>query len=412
MFSIWAALGLGVLVAALRLNAPRIRTGALAGFAITAVASFTTGEKALAESPRGTTFLVVGGALLVAVFADQLLPRRRALEPVAVGFVILEAALGLAAFVALLGGSVGSVDERGLAFLCFAALHVVLAMAMYRIPGQRDFSTLLWGTGLVLAYGASERLVPGTYHVLTLALAAGFLAWLAKRLADARFLTAGAACVVVGVATAVIRLAPPGHLFQPHEHPGAGALAVLFGAVAAASVAALAGEATELRRRGRSLGFWTAGVLTVYGLSLLILALFQVAFAGSVDTNFHRGHTAVSAFWGLIGLGLLYFGLTRLRVLRVAGFAMFAVSLAKIFLFDLPSLNSITRALSFLAVGAVLLAGGFFYQRLSAKQPPQPERVRGPVVWPTWLRRADVAVALAAAAAMVVWFGSGIAPLG
>jgi hypothetical protein len=41
--------------------------------------------------------------------------------------------------------------------------------------------------------------------------------------------------------------------------------------------------------------------------------------------------------------------------------AVIPVSLAKIFLYDLPSLSSITRALSFLAVGAVLLLGGFFY---------------------------------------------------
>ena len=74
----------------------------------------------------------------------------------------------------------------------------------------------------------------------------------------------------------------------------------------------------------------------------------------------------MSAFWGLLGLALLYAGLKRWRVLRLAGFAVLATSLAKIFLYDLPSLNSITRALSFLAVGAVLLLGGFFYQRLSA----------------------------------------------
>jgi uncharacterized membrane protein len=53
----------------------------------------------------------------------------------------------------------------------------------------------------------------------------------------------------------------------------------------------------------------------------------------------------------------------------VAGFALFAVSLAKLFLFDLPSLSPVTRALSFLAVGAVLLLGGFFYQRLLQGEP-------------------------------------------
>ena len=109
---------------------------------------------------------------------------------------------------------------------------------------------------------------------------------------------------------------------------------------------------------------------------LLVLELFQRAFGASVQTDFQRGHTAVSAFWGLVGLGLLYFGLTRLGALRVAGFVLFAVSLAKIFLYDLPSLSSITRALSFLAVGAVLLLGGFFYQRLTVAKDERP--VAGP----------------------------------
>ena len=76
----------------------------------------------------------------------------------------------------------------------------------------------------------------------------------------------------------------------------------------------------------------------------------------------------MSAFWGAVGLALLYVGLKRrLRVLRVAGFALFGVSLVKLFLYDLAFLSSITRALSVLAVGAVLLLGGFFYQRLSAR---------------------------------------------
>jgi uncharacterized membrane protein len=53
--------------------------------------------------------------------------------------------------------------------------------------------------------------------------------------------------------------------------------------------------------------------------------------------------------------------------LRVGGLALFGLSLAKLFLYDLSRLSSISRALSFLAVGAVLLLGGFFYQRLGAR---------------------------------------------
>jgi uncharacterized membrane protein len=65
----------------------------------------------------------------------------------------------------------------------------------------------------------------------------------------------------------------------------------------------------------------------------------------------------------------LYTGLIRRRRgLRLAGFGLLGVSLAKLFLYDLSVLTSITRALSFLAVGAVLLLAGFFHQRLAAAQ--------------------------------------------
>jgi uncharacterized membrane protein len=46
------------------------------------------------------------------------------------------------------------------------------------------------------------------------------------------------------------------------------------------------------------------------------------------------------------------------------GLALFGLSLAKLFLYDLSNLSSITRALSFLAVGALLLAAAFFVERI------------------------------------------------
>ena len=58
--------------------------------------------------------------------------------------------------------------------------------------------------------------------------------------------------------------------------------------------------------------------------------------------------------------------LRRSRVaFQIGGFALFGVSLGKLFLYDLAWLSSLARALSFLAVGALLLLAGFFYQRLA-----------------------------------------------
>jgi uncharacterized membrane protein len=121
-------------------------------------------------------------------------------------------------------------------------------------------------------------------------------------------------------------------------------------------------------KRYRLQAIWVAGGLAVYAASLSILEAAQHISHQGVHTDFQRGHTLVSAFWGVLALVSLYVGLKRRHgVLRGGGFILFAISLGKLFLFDLPSLSSIQRALSFLAVGAVLLLGGFFYQRLSAE---------------------------------------------
>ena len=153
--------------------------------------------------------------------------------------------------------------------------------------------------------------------------------------------------------------ATPLDLFTAQRHPGAGVPAALAVVAAAALYAAL-------RTRYRAIVIWAASVVAVFAASLAILELAET-LNGSVDTDFQRGHTAVSAFWGLIGLALLYAGLVRrATAFQLAGFALFGVSLAKLFVYDLAFLSSVARALSFLAVGAVLIAGGFFYQRLAA----------------------------------------------
>ena len=88
-------------------------------------------------------------------------------------------------------------------------------------------------------------------------------------------------------------------------------------------------------------------------LSLGILDLAERTFGGSIETDFERGHVAVSVLWTLIGLGLLIAGLIRdSRLLRYGGLTLFGLSLAKIFLYDLSALNSVARALSFIVVGA------------------------------------------------------------
>jgi uncharacterized membrane protein len=138
--------------------------------------------------------------------------------------------------------------------------------------------------------------------------------------------------------------------------------------IATAAVAWLVAGDEEWIEIARARTFWVAGILGVYALCLGILEIAErIAPGDDVHTNFQRGHTAVSGFLALLGLSLLYAGLKRHgRALRVGGLALLGVILGKVFLYDLAALSSAARAVSFLAVGGVLLLGGFFYQRLAS----------------------------------------------
>jgi uncharacterized membrane protein len=139
----------------------------------------------------------------------------------------------------------------------------------------------------------------------------------------------------------------------------------------------LDGALAEVQQAARPHAVWAGALLAAYAASLSLLGLAQ-ELGPDVTTAFQRGHTAISALWGAIGLAALYLGLKRASAsLRLAGFVVFGVSLAKLFLYDLSQLSSVTRAFSFLAVGGVLLLAGFFYQRLAGVNPAE-RRVGAP----------------------------------
>ena len=78
-----------------------------------------------------------------------------------------------------------------------------------------------------------------------------------------------------------------------------------------------------------------------------------------------QGQALVSALWGLVGVAALIVGLSRdVRELRVGALILLLATAGKVFVFDLAALTSIYRVISFVALGLLLLAGSFAYQRL------------------------------------------------
>ncbi len=122
-------------------------------------------------------------------------------------------------------------------------------------------------------------------------------------------------------------------------------------------------------------------VTLIYLGSVAIITVFQpaVGIAGGdvgdavLDlTVRQRGQVLLSACWSLVGLGGLIFGLRRkLPSLRNASLVFLLITVAKVFLYDLSTLTSIYRVVSFIAVGLLLLVGAFVHQRL--RPPPVPD---------------------------------------
>jgi uncharacterized membrane protein len=75
-----------------------------------------------------------------------------------------------------------------------------------------------------------------------------------------------------------------------------------------------------------------------------------------------------SAVWAAFGLVVLFRASARKDVaLRWLGLIVLLVTAAKVLLFDMATLDGVVRAASFLAVGALFIAGALVARRLNAR---------------------------------------------
>ena len=129
-------------------------------------------------------------------------------------------------------------------------------------------------------------------------------------------------------------------------------------------------------------GTWlAAGVTTVYLLSVAVVDAFAIRVGGNVATDELRtqGQVALSVLWAVLGVAAFVAGL-RLRIddLRRGGLALLALATAKVFLFDLSALDVAYRVISLIALGLLLLASAWLWQRSQPRPPagvataPQP----------------------------------------
>ena len=133
-------------------------------------------------------------------------------------------------------------------------------------------------------------------------------------------------------------------------------------AVLAAILALVARHSRQLAYR--YIAATAAVALAVGYFTLEIRTLFHGAFlARGITTDAEQ--YSYSAVWLTFGVVLLIAGfLLRSQPARMASAAVVALTIAKVFLYDMAGLTGIFRALSFIGLGAVLVGIGLLYQRL------------------------------------------------
>jgi len=243
--------------------------------------------------------------------------------------------------------------------IVLAVAHIGLGAFGFRGRMSNEIGAGLVAVGLGLSAIGLGLALNGPALVVGWTVEAVVLAWVVARTKDRRAVSAVALFLGLAIGHVLLFEAPPDALLVGVDSLAEALIGI--GMVAGAAIAI--SRLIEPEPKDRL-------------LALQVIALAAVVYIPSiviVDTwttgdRSDPGQTAqllLSAFWSLTGLAGIVYGLVRAqRAARLAGLALLGLAVAKVFIFDLSQLDSIYRVLSFLALGLLLLAGAFAYQRL------------------------------------------------
>ena len=249
--------------------------------------------------------------------------------------------------------------------LVAAAAHVLLGGFGFRQRMSREIAGVIAAVGIGLSAAALGLALDGPALVIGWCVEAAVLAWVASVTSERRAVVGTVAFLTLAGGHILTIEAPPDSLYRGVDDLTDAAVALAAFAVAALVSARFVPEKTFV------------GALVDLRLLLEAAAAAAIVYLGSIaivdltreaETAAEPGQTPqvlLSAFWALVGFGSLLFGLLRDdRRFRIAGLALLTAAIAKVFLFDLSTLESIYRVLSFIALGLLLLAAAFAYQRI------------------------------------------------
>lgn len=192
----------------------------------------------------------------------------------------------------------------------------------------------------------------------------------ARREVTARWVALGLA--VVGAAF-YLSYAPPSSLVYATETTTATAVSTLIASLLLVVFAAVIGWITD----NRDSAMWAgAAVVAVYAITTFTVT--AGVLIGGVQRGFFAGHMAATICWIVLAAALFVYAARIPRANRSlpigGGLALVGAAMAKLFLFDLGTLDGIFRVVVFIVVGLILLGMGAGYARLLEKQDQQQDQ--------------------------------------
>jgi uncharacterized membrane protein len=265
-----------------------------------------------------------------------------------------------AGFAAAVGGLLindrGSLSGVTAWVLGLTVAHVVFGAFGFRQRMSSEIAALLVAIGVGLSGVTLALALDGPALVVGWAAEAMILTWVAKRTGEGRALAFASAFLALAALHTLGDEAQPEALLDGVPDLGEALIATL-----CVGVAGLVMGLLVERRDLETLFFATAAVAFVYAASLGIVDVLQ----GDEADRSQTAQVALSAFWAGVGLVAIVVGLVRdVRELRYGGLVLLLLGVAKLFAYDLAELEQLYRVLSFIAVGLLLLAGAYAYQRV------------------------------------------------
>ena len=247
--------------------------------------------------------------------------------------------------------------------IAHAVAHIGLGAFGFRGRMSSEIGAALVAVGLGLSAIGLGLALSGPALVVGWTVEAMVLAWVAGRTHDRRAELGVALFLVLAIGHVLAIEAPPDALLIGVDD----LVKALLGIAMVALASLVSASLIDPDPRDRRVALEITGLVAL--IYLPSVAIVDTWTTGDLSEPGQTPQLLLSAFWSLTGLSAIVYGLVRRqRHARLAGLALLGIAVAKVFLFDLATLDSIYRVLSFLALGLLLLAGAFAYQRLAIKE--------------------------------------------